>query len=870
MTHRRTLRLSAPATPDGVVRILSDTVSLAEGQTESWETLTRVVTFKDPFYGKVQITADTLGSFIRNFQANVYGQDLAIDLAHNPSDGAAGFIRALEQQDGRLRGRIEWTPKGIKAVREDGFRYFSVEYNENWENPETGEEHGPTLFGAALTTRPRVKRLDPIDPSRLQLSLDGEDQAAPALSPYLARKLSKEIADVKDKYLRLFSDALGKIKALGDGLRQQFSTQFAAALDGITDEAQAQILLSAFSATAESTAKQLGEAAGSGTVKLDFGGLQQALAGTRGLSEDDVRRLMAEQAKASADAAAAAKADQDRLLKVFADAVGAHEGLSDALREKLLAEAAELITPALSEDQVKRLAQSQLALADEVSAAQRLRALGYPAPRGSVHISVDDSNSIKSLQETVDRRLGLADMPGHQRYNATGGQLQDLNKRFAEKVLAQFDAERGAQLHHEHKMLSGGAGNLGDVAVPATFERTVIREALYNLVGLNFVNMDTAEFAASHLIPYSYRDTTGAGRGDTRVYEGGSIPRAGVIQTSETAYPLPQKIAFQVSDELRYLTSTNRLNWDAVSENQANASRIIREDTEQLIFNEILRASDEFGAVAVSNENLELQADGTKTVFVTAQFPVVRPRATYDLQGNQVGSTVNPITVSYNSAALAEYDGTGTQANGTYYVLDYNLGEIHLVNQAGAVQTPADGTAYTISYSYATNVAKFDTDLGSNELDVHWNTFLYRYGLRKSVIEDDRYHMANFGLMSGSLRTAVEQAKTFAANFARAGTDLAADGNLGRIKDVPNFKTSAPGLHMGDVRAVIGERGQTRLRMMKPWMMGELENQRDANGRFTGQKEAYGDQFVILHTPSQLKRAYTSIVTYSATGRVAR
>ena len=66
----------------------------------------------------------------------------------------------------------------------------------------------------------------------------------------------------------------------------------------------------------------------------------------------------------------------------------------------------------------------------------------------------------------------------------------------------------------------------------------------------------------------------------------------------------------------------------------------------------MLHSADEYGATAVTGENLELQADDAKTIFVLAHFPVVRPRAVYDLQGNQVGSTSNPITVTYNAVAL--------------------------------------------------------------------------------------------------------------------------------------------------------------------------------------------------------------------------
>jgi len=169
-------------------------------------------------------------------------------------------------------------------------------------------------------------------------------------------------------------------------------------------------------------------------------------------------------------------------------------------------------------------------------------------------------------------------------------------------------------------MLAGGDSVVSDVSVPAIFERTVIREALYNMIGLQFVDVGTLPFSASALIPYSYRDTAAAGINSTRVYEGGSVPRAGVKQTSETAYPIPQKIAFEVSDELRYLTGNGQLDWDATSENARNATRIIGEDSERMIFNEILNASDQFGAATVATEAVAT-ADGTKTIFKLAHFP---------------------------------------------------------------------------------------------------------------------------------------------------------------------------------------------------------------------------------------------------------
>jgi len=119
-------------------------------------------------------------------------------------------------------------------------------------------------------------------------------------------------------------------------------------------------------------------------------------------------------------------------------------------------------------------------------------------------------------------------------------------------------------------------------------------------------------------------------------------------------------------------------------------------------------------------------------------------------------------------------------------------------------------------------------------------------------------------------RSRAQQARSFIESGARNGTALDTEGNLGPVKGVPNFRTTAPGLYMGDQRIIIGERGQTRFRMMKPWTMGQLQDQKDANGRFTGKKEAYGDQFVVIHTPTQLKAAYTSLVLYSGAARVDR
>jgi hypothetical protein len=852
MRQTRHFRLEALAHP-GAVRFLSGLhVNLEEGKTTSWVTVTRTGKFSDPRYGAFEISRAMLLSMVANFDSNAYGQDIFIDVSHRPDNGAAGKVVKLAVEGDRLRALVEWTPYGVDAIKSKGYQYLSAEFHEDWQDNEANKKHGCVLLGAGLTVRPVIKRLDPV------LLSEAIGDTPTYLHPELQSTLLQEIQIMKDKMLKALRAKLEAIKLAEANIATLLAT-YEKTLGDVADEARATVLLGEFEALGKQLAEQVGEKPAHITLAAPSGGLTAA----------DVTRILAEARETEAKEAKTLAEARDGNLKLLADTINAAAGLDDAMKKALADEVADLVTPAMTADQVKRLAENQLKHGNEIAAARKLTDMGYQWPAGNVHISVDSSNNVKALQETIDRRVGLLELSDAQRYERTGGTLPEKNKQFAAKVLAAFDAANGAQLHSEHKMLAAGDGLVSDVAVPAIFERTVIRESLYGLIGLQFVDVGTLPFASSALIPYSYRDTTAASRSSTRVYEGGAIPRAGVKQTSETAYPIPQKIAFEVSDELRYLTSNGQLNWDAVSENVRNASRIIGEDTENLIFNGTLAASEEYATTAVVNEAVAT-ANGTKTIFCLDNFPVVRPKKVYDLQGNQVGSTLYALTVKSNNVTITEYDGTGTQTAGLYYSFDYNLGEISFVDEAGAASAPTNTHAIVASYTYTTNVYKFDTDLGSLTVKEKWDDFLYRYGLRKNLIESDRYHMANFGLMSGTVRTQIEQAGSFVESLARAGTDLTSTGNLGRVKDVPNFRTTAPGLHMGDQRIIIGERGVSRYRMMKPWAMGQLENQKDSNGRFTGKKEAYGDQFVLLHTPTQLKAALTSVVLYSATTRVDR
>lgn len=859
----RHFRLSEEDGQPGTVRFLSQRIELADGATQSWVTITRTGTFTDPRYGKFDITPAMLSQMVDNFDKGVLGQDVFFDVAHKPCDGAAAKLLKLSIDGGRLRGLVEWTPFGIDAVKNRGFAYLSAEYCENWKDNEKQQPHGCVLLGAGLTTRPVIKNLDPV-----QLSLDGQDDGN-AIRVAISTQLLKELTEQSMNHLEQLKTkllALGIPDADVTKILAEAKKQFDAAGG---DEAKCLAILTVWETSGKAVAEKIKALSAAGTDPQQVVIQLAAPAATVDV-DAAVRKALAEQETArAADATALAGK-----LKLLSDTIAeGDKTLTPEGVKKFSDDYAPMITAVTTDEQVKHLAQLAVKQAQQLSAAQKLVTLGYNGPNGSVHISVDSSNSIKSLQESTDKRLGLTNEKDSERFKNTGGQLLAANKAFAEKCLAEFDAMYGRELDAEHKALAAGTGSISDVAIPKIAERTVLREALYDLVSLNLVNVGTAPFTNVLSINYTYRDTSAAGVNGLRRYELQAIRKAGVIQTSEETRPIPQKLAMQVSNELQLLMSAANIDFSPVAENIRNMSRIVGEDTELINLNEIAVSADEFGAFAVANEVLTANVNGTKRIFPLAQFPVVKPRSVYDLKGVQQGATANPITVTLGGAAKSEYilpaDGSALPA-GQYWVMDYNMGEIQFVDETGAAYTPANATALVVSYSSTTNVKKFDTDQGAVATDVFYDTLLFAIGGRKSVIEDTRYHMANMILMSGNVNNMLAQAKTFQANSARVATGLAPDGSVGIVKDMPVFRPRAPGSLYGDTRIVVGERGNSRFRMIKPWSMNPLEQARNSAGAFIDAQESFGTQWIGSHTPTQLKGAATSIVLYSTTGRVAR
>lgn len=851
--------LEAEAAP-GRVRFLGQAVSLAAGATQTWVTLTRTGNFTDPRYGNFAITLDMLGQMVSNFDNRVLGQDVFIDVSHKPSDGAAGKVLKLSVESGRLRALVEWTPFGVDAIKQRGFTYLSAEYHEAWKDNEKQQPHGCVLLGAGLTVRPVISRLEPV-----QLSNDHDPAGfvRTAISPSLLKELTEFSMNKFLQALLARLITLGFTEATAKPLLDAATVQLTAAA---SDEAKCLAVVDSFAVAGDAAMVQIKAAGGDGkhvTITLaapaaaayDVTSAVEKVLAARDTLQFTERATLLGRLKLLSDSIA----DGDKTLTP--------EGV-----KKFCDDYAPMVTATTTDEQVKHLANLAIGQSQALGAAKKLAGMGYNPASGHVHITVDSSNSIKSLQATIDTRLGFSDTDTR-RFDRTGGTLLKANREFAEKALAQFDAEHGHQLDREHKALAAGTGSISDVAVPTIAERTVLRESLYNLTSLNFVNVGTAPFANVITIPYSYRDTAAAGASALRRYEAQAIRRAGLIQTTEEARPIPQKLAFLISAELQLLMGASVIDFDPISENIRNIIRIVGEDTEAINMNEIVNAADEY-AVTTITDALTAQVDGANTVFVTTKFPVVRPRKVYDLKGVQQGATTNAIVVTLNAVVRAEYllpaDGTALAA-GTYYIMDYNLGELRFVTEAGVAVVPTAAWVLTVAYSYSLNRSMFDTDAVALEsIGDRYDRLLVSIGNRKVVVGTDRFYNPNMVLMSGAIDNALSQATSFTANGARTGTGLNADGSVGITKGMGTFNPTAPGLQLADTRIMVGERGNTRFRMVKPFAMNPIEQARDANGKFTDQRESFGTQFVVSHTPTQIKGSCSSIILFSTAGRVAR
>ena len=817
-------------------------------------TVTRTGTFFDSRYGEFEITQALLAEMVRNFDARAYGQDIFIDVAHRPNDGAAGKITRLWVSSDRLLAEVEWTPFGRQAITERGYQYLSAEYDEHWTNNETRQSPGAVLLGAALTIRPVIKRLDPI-----QLS------EPTALHRALSAQLLQEARAIVDKHLQALLKRLSEQQnPLAKTVIDQLGEAFTAGAKTLgEDEAALTALVDQLVETGKKLAESLGDKLATINISLP------APTG-KALSEADVLRLLAADRQQQAETAAASARTlaerQTQFEKLTADHASV-KALSEEQRVKLLA-VDDLITADTTPAQVESIAKHVIALAEQMAVSMKLAGLGYRV-QGSTHIALGDDQSPMQLQEKINAKLKSS-------VAYSNGQLKLRDDKdlppAAARLLAEFDRVHAVALHAEAKQLAdGGATTTSNINVPVGFQRTVIREALSDLNVLSVVQVLTDPRAKSTTdIPYELRKPGTIVR-DGVVYEKQGIPRASIEQKMDTAYITAMKLSMTITNEAAFFSKNSDIDWDAYARNVDSNARLMRELVALRIANEMQRSADAYGATTRTAESVTAQLDGSNSLLKTTYWPIVRPKQVRDLQGNAIGSAINPITVTINTVARSEFDGTGTQAAGIYWKIEnVNLGFIRLVDETGTPTGPANTGTNTITYASANNVVKFDLKVPSGvELEDHLNGALRAIGARKAMMSGDRFIMPDFQLMSPMLNDTLTNARQFTAEAARAGSGLSGSGDLTTVKSIPAWGTNAPGIDLGDERIILGQRGTLSYVVAKAFATGQPFEGVNSDGLPIGERIAYGEEYNAIHVPTPIQNRLTSVVCYDSDARTA-
>lgn len=135
----------------------------------------RVGNWNHPQYGEFNITSDMLDEFIKNFQENKRGIDLAVDINHEPNHKAVGWIKNLVKKGGdAVFATVEWTKEGLELVKSGAYKYFSPELFFSFRDEESGETIQNLLVGGAITNRPFFKRMKALAMSESGSNENGE------------------------------------------------------------------------------------------------------------------------------------------------------------------------------------------------------------------------------------------------------------------------------------------------------------------------------------------------------------------------------------------------------------------------------------------------------------------------------------------------------------------------------------------------------------------------------------------------------------------------------------------------------------------------------------------------------------------------
>lgn len=155
--------------------------------------------YEHPVHGAIDITPERISRFADNVNKRVRDTDLDIDYDHKKlTTEAAGWVKSAEARSDGLWLFVEWTKDALSKIKTRAYRYFSPEFVDEWTHPKGKGKFSDVLFGGALTNRPFLKDILPINLSEAFAEADTTTGGG-SVDPKLIRQLLGLAEDATDE-----------------------------------------------------------------------------------------------------------------------------------------------------------------------------------------------------------------------------------------------------------------------------------------------------------------------------------------------------------------------------------------------------------------------------------------------------------------------------------------------------------------------------------------------------------------------------------------------------------------------------------------------------------------------------------------------
>ncbi len=190
-----------------------DSIQLSEAENSKWIHALPMGSYKHPVWGDINVDADRAKRFADNVKTKVRGIDPSINYNHknDDNDGASGWVKDAEVRSNGLWLFVEFVADAAEKIRQKKFKYFSIEFVDEWIDSQ-GKKFQDVVLGGALTNRPFMKNLVPIN-----LSEDVIEMAFDLVGAINTGKAANE-----GKETHMTEDELKKII---DGVTKNFTEQ---------------------------------------------------------------------------------------------------------------------------------------------------------------------------------------------------------------------------------------------------------------------------------------------------------------------------------------------------------------------------------------------------------------------------------------------------------------------------------------------------------------------------------------------------------------------------------------------------------------------------------------------------------------------